>query len=153
MQSNEEIYPMPSFANVNVADLERSSRWYQKVGFRHVFTMPGPGGGPGLVHLRWRKYADLLLTSRAGAPGPRGVGIVLTFSCYDHAYSVDDVAERAKAAGGKILAPPAQMPWNARECTIQDPDGYALAFSQPVHTGRSFESVLEDVVKSDFPRE
>src|SRR4051812_44221104 len=65
METNEEIYPMPSFPMLNVSDLAASSRWYQEVlAFRHIFTIPGPGNAPLVVHLRWAKYADLLLTSR-----------------------------------------------------------------------------------------
>ncbi len=58
----EEIYPMPSFATLVVRDLEESSKFYQEaLGFKHIFTMPGSGGKPALVHLRWLKYADLLI--------------------------------------------------------------------------------------------
>ena len=50
----EEIYPMPSFAMLMVNDLDSSAKFYQDVlGFKHIFTMPGPGGKPGLVHLHW----------------------------------------------------------------------------------------------------
>lgn len=49
----EEIYPMPFFVNLSVRDLEASSKFYQEtLGFKHIFTMPGPGGKPALVHLR-----------------------------------------------------------------------------------------------------
>ena len=41
----EEIYPMPSFPTLIVSDLEASSKFYQDVlGFKHIFTMPGPVG-------------------------------------------------------------------------------------------------------------
>jgi catechol 2,3-dioxygenase-like lactoylglutathione lyase family enzyme len=41
----EEIYPMPSFPTLIVKDLEASSDFYQNaLGFKHSFTMPGPGG-------------------------------------------------------------------------------------------------------------
>ena len=59
----EEIYPMPFFVNLIVRDLEGSSKFYQEtLGFKHIFTMPAPGGEPALVHLRWVKYADVLIT-------------------------------------------------------------------------------------------
>ena len=55
----EEIYPMPSFPMLTVQDLETSAEFYQNaLGFKHIFTMPGPGGQPALVHLRWVKYAE-----------------------------------------------------------------------------------------------
>jgi catechol 2,3-dioxygenase-like lactoylglutathione lyase family enzyme len=41
----EDCYPMASFVRLSVADLPASVSWYQSVlGFRVVFTMPGPGG-------------------------------------------------------------------------------------------------------------
>ena len=65
MDTTEEIYPMPAFPILNASDLAASARWYQEaLGFRHVFTMRGPGGQPLLVHLRWVKYADVLLGAR-----------------------------------------------------------------------------------------
>jgi catechol 2,3-dioxygenase-like lactoylglutathione lyase family enzyme len=77
----DEIYPMPSFPMLQVSDLAASGRWYQDVlGFRHIFTMPGPGGEASLIHLRWRKYADPLLVSDRDTPKvSRGVGISLHF--------------------------------------------------------------------------
>ena len=36
--------------------------WYTgKVWFVSVISLPGPSGGIAMAHLRWRKYADLLL--------------------------------------------------------------------------------------------
>ena len=41
----EEFYPMPAFAQLQVADLDRATQWYTEVlGFRNIFTIPGPGG-------------------------------------------------------------------------------------------------------------
>jgi len=52
----EEIYPMPIFPTLIVKDVEVSSNFYQNVlGFKNIFTMPGPDGKPSLVHLRWVK--------------------------------------------------------------------------------------------------
>ena len=46
----EEIYPMPFFPLLIVSDLEISSKFYQEaLGFKHIFSMPGPGGQPALV--------------------------------------------------------------------------------------------------------
>ena len=43
----EEIYPMPMFATLIVKDVGRSSDFYQTVlGFKNIFTMPGPDGKP-----------------------------------------------------------------------------------------------------------
>jgi uncharacterized glyoxalase superfamily protein PhnB len=149
MDTPEEIYPMPAFPMLNVTDLAASARWYQEaLGFRHIFTMSGPDGAPRLVHLRWVKYADVLLGSRPVAPGPRGVGVGLHFSAYLAERTVDEIAGQAAGAGARIVAPPAQMPWNARECTIADPDGYLLTFSQPVNIHRDFDEVIAEASKA-----
>ncbi len=151
METNqEEIYPMPSFPTLNATDLAASSRWYQEaLGFRHIFTMSGLGGVPMLVHLRWAKYADLLIGSRPVEPGRRGLGLSLCYSAYLAERTVDEIAARAEAFGSHIVAPPADMAWNARECTIEDPDGYRLTFSEPVNMDRSFSDVIDEASGSE----
>lgn len=150
METTEEIYPMPSFPILNVTDLAASSRWYQEaLGFRHIFTMSGPAGVPLLAHLRWVKYADLLLGARPVESGRRGLGMVLSFSAYLAERTVDDIAAQAEAHGAHIIAPPAAMPWNSRECTIEDPDGYRLTFSEPINIGRNFDEVIKEASKAE----
>ncbi len=142
-----EIYPMPMFPRLEVADVEASATWYEALGFEHVFTMPGPGGRPTLVHLRWAKYADVLL-SQATDPseGPKGRGVSLTFTLRDDAAA--SVAERARALGSRILVEPTLQPWNVRDVTIADPDGYRLVFSfGPIRAGATIEDVVRRVAE------
>jgi uncharacterized glyoxalase superfamily protein PhnB len=144
----EEIYPMPSFPMLIVRDLEASSKFYQEtLGFKHIFTMPGPGGKPALVHLRWLKYADLLISSsRDGMeiPEPRGAGVSLSFQMLERfGGSVDALVEQAKAKGANIVSGPVDQPWNVREVTILDPDGYRLVFTTPINIDLSFDKMLE----------
>jgi|SRR6476469_4838866 uncharacterized glyoxalase superfamily protein PhnB len=151
METTEEIYPMHSFPALNVADVAESSRWYQEaLGFRHVFTMDGPGGKAMLAHLRWMKHADILIGARPIEPGPRGLGITLNYSAYLVDRTVDEIAERAIAYGAKIAMPPTDMPWNARECTIEDPDGYKLNFTQPINLGRNFDEVIAEAREAEL---
>lgn len=138
----EDIYPMPSFPTLIVNDLEASSKWYQDVlGFKHIFSMPG------LVHLRWVKYADLLMSqSRDGEelPGSKGVGVSLNFSMFDRFdASVDALAEQARKMGANIVSGPLDRPWNVRELMILDPDGYQLVFSAPLNTNLGFDEVVK----------
>ena len=143
----EEIYPMPSFSMLIVKDLEASSEFYQKaLGFKHIFTMPGPGGQPTLVHLRWIKYADLLIT---GAPDgreltePRGVGISLNFGMFDRFDGdIDAFAEHARKNGANVTGP-IDQPWNVREVTVLDTDGYKLIFTVPLNINLGFDKVIE----------
>jgi catechol 2,3-dioxygenase-like lactoylglutathione lyase family enzyme len=143
----EEMYPMPSFPMLVVSDLEASTNFYQKaLGFRHIFTMPGPGGGPVLVHLRWVKYADLLLTkTRDGkeVSEPKGVGISLNFGMFDRFNGdIDAFANHARENGANVIGP-IDQPWNVREVTVLDPDGYKLIFTVPLNVNLSFAKVIE----------
>ena len=145
----EEIYPMPSFPTLIVKDVEASSNFYQSaLGFKHIFTVPGPDGQPGLVHLRWVKYADLLITrSRDGKEltEPKGVGISLNFNVFEHFDGdVDAFAKHARENGANV-AGPVNQPWNVREVTVFDPDGYKLIFTMPINLNLSFEEVIDRV--------
>ena len=156
-----EIYPMPSFPLLAATDLARSSAWYQDVlGFQDVFTFRMGDGRPMLAHLRWRKYADLLLApERAPASGSRGAGITLFFAMTDEDPFVDGLAERAHERGATIAAGPADTPWNARDVTILDPDGYRLTFTgaqrgpdgKPTRGKGSFRDLVEKL-RSPSPR-
>ncbi|HSJ88953.1 MAG TPA: VOC family protein [Anaerolineales bacterium] len=145
----EEIYPMPSFPILIVKDVEASSNFYQSaLGFKHIFTMPGPDGQPGLVHLRWVKYADLLITrSRDGKEltEPKGVGISLNFNMFEHFDGdMDAFAKHARENGANVVGP-VNQPWNVREVTVFDPDGYKLIFTMPINLNLSFEEVIDRV--------
>jgi len=142
----EEIYPMPSFPTLIVRDVETSSKFYQNtLGFKHIFTMPGPDGQPSLAHLRWTKYADLLLTiSRDGRelPEPRGVGILLSFHMFEHFHGdMEAFAKHARENGANVTGP-VDQPWNIREVTVIDPDGYNLIFVVPINLNLSFDEVM-----------
>jgi uncharacterized glyoxalase superfamily protein PhnB len=147
--SNEiEYYPMPSFPALATANLITTSRWYKEVlGFQIVFEMPGPDGKPVLIHLRWAKYADLLLVAdRNQTSEPKGVGVSLNFAMTQD--SVDDLAARIVNRGGTIASGPVDQPWNAREITVLDPDGYRLVFTQPIDIRKSMEEVVDNVKHS-----
>ena len=146
MTTEIEYYPMPSFPTLAVGNLPTTSRWYQEVlGFHLVFEMPGPDGDPVLIHLRWAKYADLLLVEdRSETSEPRGIGVSLNFAMSQD--SVDDLAVRVASRGGTIAIGPVDQPWNAREITVLDPSGYRLVFTQPIDKRKSMEEVV-DIVK------
>ncbi len=135
-----EIYPMPMFATLAVRDMAAALGWYQALGFQTVFVMPGEK--PAMAHLRWAKYADLLLVPEsANVKDPKGAGISLTFMVTDG--NVDALAERARALGAKLLREPGDRPWNARDFTVADSDGFALTFTMgPLRK----DAKLDDVV-------
>jgi uncharacterized glyoxalase superfamily protein PhnB len=143
-----EFYPMPSFPTLAVRDLAASMRWYENVlGFQTVFVMPAPGGAPALAHLRWARYADLMLRpDPAAAANAKGVGVTLTFAVPD---GLDALADRAKAHGAMILREPCDRPWNARDFALADPDGYALTFTMgPLKRDLDIARVVDNVRRS-----
>ena len=139
-----DYYPMPSFVVLQVRDLVASSQWYQEVlGFQHVFSIP-PVGEPMLVHIRWAKYADVLLR-REIAPNEnvfKGVGISLNFNMTGE--TVDELATRVREYGAKIVSGPTDQPWNARDFSVEDPDGFRLTFTQgPVEKDLGMDQIVE----------
>jgi uncharacterized glyoxalase superfamily protein PhnB len=145
----EEIYPMPSFSTLVAKDVEVSSSFYQNVlGFKHIFTMPGPDGKPSLVHVRWVKYADVVLTKpRDGKelPEPKGLGVSLNFNMFEHFNGdMDAFAKHARENGASVTGP-VDQPWNVREVTVLDPDGYKLIFTMPININLAFEDMIERV--------
>ena len=149
MTDTLEIYPIAMFPTLSVADVAASVEWYTgKMGFASVFSMPGPGGGIVMAHLRWRKYADLLLVPDAGPSDDgrrKGVGIVLSFLADSE--PVDDLAAGLASRGVEIAEGPVTRPWNVRDIVVLDPDWYRLVFFAPVDVSKSFEDVMGDVAE------
>src|ERR1700759_5491001 len=107
-----QFYPMPMFVRLVVADVEATKRWFHEVlQFDSVFDIPHT-----MAHLRGRRYQDVLIVKGdAGKPS----GMTLSFSWNK---SVDALAEKVSAVGGKVLDGPVDRPWNARELVIEDPN-------------------------------
>ena len=134
----EDFYPMPMFINLEVSNLDISVEWYQQaLGFRVVYSVPG------LVHLRRARYQDVLLFPfESGGLDSPGRGIVIQLQAGE--VSVDEIAENARQSTATSVEGPLDRPWNVREVTVQDPDGYRLRFSEPIDTNLSFNEVMGD---------
>ena len=149
-QPEIEIYPIPLFPTLSVTDVAASLEWYtNKVGFVSAYSLPMPGGGLAMAHVRWRKYADLLLVPDSSLPEsehPKGVGVA--FSLLVDTTSVDEMAAYLASNGVEIAEGPINRPWNTRDIVVHDPDGYRLVFFEPVDITRSFEDVMGDVSDS-----
>ncbi len=71
---------MPMFATLLAGDIRATVSWYTAgLGFIELFTMPGPQGGPALVHLRRWQFQDLLVR-QAREPVTPGRGCTLSFA-------------------------------------------------------------------------
>jgi uncharacterized glyoxalase superfamily protein PhnB len=127
-----EIYPMPAFATISVTDVARVAAWYeQALGFATVFRAPDVEGQPSLVHLRRRKYQDLLLTPARVAVPSTVAPSSLTLS-FNADGEVDALAERARAVeplGRSSIMGPIDTPWNTRDVRVTDPAGHRLVFT------------------------
>lgn len=154
MSPTEEFYPMPAFPIPEVRNLVQSAQWYQDaLGFSNVFTMPGPGDQPSLIHLRWAKYADLLLRPEVHQTSgeTKGRGVTLAFRVVSGI--VDEMADRARHHGAEIVAGPEDKPWNARELTVADPDGFRLTFTKGPLEERDMADVIATVQRGQVENE
>jgi hypothetical protein len=55
---------------------------------------------------------------------------------------------RAREAGANVTGP-IDRPWNVREVTVMDPDGYRLVFTVPINIHMKFDEMLERVQKEE----
>ena len=149
-QPEIEIYPIPLFPTLSVTDVAASLDWYtNRVGFASAYSLPMPGGGLAMAHVRWRKYADLLLVPDSSLPEsehPKGVGVA--FSLLVDTTSVDDMTTNLANNGVQIAEGPVNRPWNTRDIVVHDPDGYTLVFFEPVDITRSFDDVMGNISDS-----
>ena len=134
----DDFYPMPMFVNLEVSNIDISAEWYQQaLGFREVYRVPG------LIHLRRDRYQDVLLfPSESGGLDSPGKGIVIQLQAGE--VSVDEIAENARQSTPTSVEGPLDRPWNVREVTVQDPDGYRLRFSEPIDINLSIDEVMGD---------
>lgn len=118
-----EVYPMPVFATLAVDDPAAVAAWYEAaLGFSPMFSGP-------LVHLRRRKYQDLLLVAAIPAPVGGSGSLTLTFNADGE---VDTLAERARAVpalGVSAIEGPVDTSWNTRDLRVTDPAGNRLVFT------------------------
>lgn len=121
-----EVYPMPIFAILEVDDPGAVAAWYQEaLGFGAMFSGP-------VIHLRRRKYQDVLLrqASDSGSSSESGTRLTLAFQAQGE---VEELAKRAKAVerlGRSEVSDVVKTPWNAIELNVTDPAGNRLVFTE-----------------------
>jgi hypothetical protein len=118
-----EIYPMPFFVTLVVHEPDVVAAWYESaLGFRTMLSTP-------IVHLRRRKYQDLLLVPPQPGAAPTIGGPALTFGADG---DVDALAARVRSVdpmGLSAVDGPVETPWNTRELRVSDPAGHHLVFT------------------------
>ncbi|HEY9528550.1 MAG TPA: hypothetical protein VIR02_15785, partial [Anaerolineales bacterium] len=74
---------------------------------------------------------------------PKGLGVSLNFGMFDRFDGdIDAFAGHARQHGAHVTGPISQ-PWNVREVTVLDPDGYKLIFTVPLNIHLGFDKVIE----------
>jgi catechol 2,3-dioxygenase-like lactoylglutathione lyase family enzyme len=128
---------MRSEPMINVADVEASSAWYQR--------LLGAKSGHGGSHFEMLLHDDqLMLMLHAAdaeehhphqeADGPLGKGVVLYFRVGGE---LPEAVERAKAMEAQILQGPLMNELaHQEELWVRDPDGYTLVLCGPADWAR-----------------
>lgn len=117
-------------ASMTVNDLHKSLAWYQNV---LGFSVDQKFEREGTLRAASLRAGDvrIVIGQDDGAKGlnrVKGVAMSLQITT---AQNIDEIAERAKAAGGVLADEPADTPWGARMFRIRDPDGFLFVISSP----------------------
>lgn len=110
-----------------VKDLDKSSEFYEKLGFGLKDVAPGIAK---TAYVNWF-WIELLAESavvteefKDDAGKSKGAGQYIHISVED----VDEYHTHLLLVGFKPLSEPKDFPWGRREFSIADPDGYKLVF-------------------------
>jgi uncharacterized glyoxalase superfamily protein PhnB len=128
--SSEPLRARSLGLSLTVKDLPTSLKWYTEVlGFKKMrdFERDGIVTGAALM----AGDAEISINQDDGKKGKdRALGQGFSFRLTTD-QSIDAVAARVKAGGGKLDSEPADMPWGARIFALTDPSGYKLIVSSP----------------------
>jgi uncharacterized glyoxalase superfamily protein PhnB len=113
----------------SVRDPRATLEWLEKLGFQTMYTMPMPDGT--IVHAHAaRGGAHLMLGPECPqSPGIGAPGMSLYIAIED---SVDELCERARAAGIAVSQDLTDQFWGDRTFEVSHPDGYRIMFSNHV---------------------
>jgi catechol 2,3-dioxygenase-like lactoylglutathione lyase family enzyme len=116
--------PRISFVTLGVTDLERSTRFYARLGLPRLKSPPGVSFFE--LGTTWLAlYPQDLLAADAGVPA-EGSGFP-RFSLAHNVRSeaeVDNLLLEAQAAGGRILKPGHRADWGGYSGYFADPEGF-----------------------------
>ena len=137
---------MRAFPVVYATDVERTARFWERLGFSRYFQLPEEGA-PGYVGLR-RADPEAAVVGEVGivaetvvaevaviaAQWPKDqygvdVGSGPRFEMFVYVAHVDDLIGELRAEGVSVLRDAADMPWGERVGFIADPDGNPVALA------------------------
>ena len=107
---------------IPVTDVDKAAAYYVNVlGF--TFDWGDDRGGIGGIS---QGQCRMFLTNASFREGYGTAGSVMVWLNLDSKEEVDELFQRWKEAGAKILAEPEDKPWNLREFRVADLDGNQL---------------------------
>ncbi|MCK1977015.1 VOC family protein [Jeotgalicoccus huakuii] len=135
-----EFYQMPMFNKVLVKDIEKSEKWYEKtLGFKSVFKFRNDKNEVLMNHLRVEKYQDLMLISSDDFEVGNSIYLNIL---------INDIEDKAQSISQKfVVSPLEELPWNAKEMTIKDPDGHLITLTQSNISDADFEKLMNQTSK------
>jgi predicted lactoylglutathione lyase len=114
-----------SLVTLGVADLKRSSEFYERLGWRRAAAQ-----GEGIVFFQAGGMAlalyprhELAKDANVAPEGHGFTGISLAYNTRSHA-EVDSVIKAAAVAGAKVLKPAQEAFWGGYSGYFSDPDGF-----------------------------
>lgn len=139
-----EFYQIPLFVKLKVKNIEDSKNWYSEVlNFHSIFDFRDVNGDISMVHLRCKKYQDLMLLKSTDVNPTDSVNINLFFN------DINAIYKSALNHNIKIIQEPTIQPWNAKELIIQDIDGHIFTITESLNSNKTFDSVIDNV-KEEF---
>jgi catechol 2,3-dioxygenase-like lactoylglutathione lyase family enzyme len=136
--------PRLSLVTLGVADVARSRRFYEALGWRASGASAGEVAFFQLGGLALALFGRAALAADAGLPdaGPGFGGVALAHNVRARA-EVDTVLERARAAGARILTPARDTDWGGYAGYFADPDGHAWEIAWNPHFPLRADGALE----------
>lgn len=133
---------------INVSDVPASIRWFEALGWKRHYTYNAGGkiagaadeDAAGVTYFAAIRngYGQIFLSQsseglRGGAPAFPGAGddVGATWECWwvKTPAKVDEMYQRALAAGVLVISPPEDKPWGEREMRIAHPEGHVFRVS------------------------
>ena len=90
-------------------------------------------------HLRVEKYQDLMLISSDDFEVGNSIYLNIL---------INDIEDKAQSISQKfVVSPLEELPWNAKEMTIKDPDGHLITLTQSNISDADFEKLMNQTSK------
>ncbi|MEZ0447562.1 VOC family protein [Cellulomonas sp. ICMP 17802] len=124
------------FGYLSYADVPAAILWLEALGFQVVSPQPGDDGTVQHAELRLGRAVVMVASSDEAYDTPALHGQSVGHGLYLQTPRVDELFERAVAAGGRSVFPPEDTEWGSRRARVLDPGGNEWSFGsyEPGHT-------------------